>query len=112
MTTVEQDARALEIKRQDIEREASKVRDTLEHLRVEWQGLKVKSETLMEQFRETGYLLEDIVKDIPPEATAQEWHAQLEQIMQRISRLGAINLVAIEEFAACSERKEYLDKQF
>ena len=111
-TTIEQDTRSFELKRQEIEREGSKIRDALENLRVEWQGLKVKSETLLEQIQETGFLLEDILKGLPEEVSAHEWHAQLEQITQRISRLGAINLVAIEEFAACSERKDYLDKQY
>ncbi|HRE33087.1 MAG TPA: chromosome segregation protein SMC, partial [Candidatus Berkiella sp.] len=33
-------------------------------------------------------------------------------IEQRIARLGAINLAAIEEFQAAQARKEYLDSQF
>ena len=35
----------------------------------------------------------------------------LEQVERRIQRLGAINLAAIEEFAAVSERGQYLDAQ-
>jgi chromosome segregation protein len=58
-----------------------------------------------------GYQIEDVLKDIPENAQIEEWHARLEQVTQRISRLGAINLVAIEEYTTCSERKEYLDKQ-
>ena len=112
MSVIEQTTRLLDSRRHEIERESAKVRDALEHSRMEWQGIKVKSETVIEQIKETGYLLEDILKDIPEEASAHEWQAQLEQITQRITRLGAINLVAIEEYASCSERKEYLDKQY
>src|SRR5579883_11740 len=108
----EQELKLLETSRQEVEREIAKFRDLLETLRVDWQGSKVKSDTLSEQIKETGLLLEDILKQLPEEANADEWHSQLEDIAQRISRLGAINLVAIEEFTACSERKEYLDKQF
>ncbi|MFT6327752.1 MAG: chromosome segregation protein, partial [Crocinitomicaceae bacterium] len=36
---------------------------------------------------------------------------ELEQIQQRITRLGAINLAAIDEYKTQSERKEYLDQQ-
>lgn len=109
--TIEQELRKLESDRQEVEREIVKCRDQLEALRVECQGAKVKAETLLEQSQETGFSLEDILKELPEEARAEEWHAQLEQIAQRIVRLGPINLVAIEEYAACSERKEYLDKQ-
>lgn len=111
MSTFDQEIRMLESRRQEIERDSSRVRDTLENLRVEWQGMKVKTETLLEQIRETGFLIEDVIKDLPEEADAHEWHSRLEQITNRISRLGPINLVAIEEYASCSERKEYLDKQ-
>lgn len=108
---INQELKNLEHHRQDLEREIAKYRDMLETLRVEWQGFKVKSETLLEQIREIGLLIEDIIKQLPESANADEWHAQLEQITQRITRLGPINLVAIEEYSACSERKQYLDKQ-
>jgi chromosome segregation protein len=110
--TIEQEMRALETSRQEIEREIAKYRDILETLRVEWQGFKVKSETFIEQIKETGSVLEDVLKELPEHANAEQWHAELEQVTQRIARLGAINLVAIEEFASCSERKEYLDRQY
>jgi len=109
--TVNQELRHIETRRQEIERDITKQRDKLESLRVEWQGLKVKSDTFLEQIKEIGLRIEDILKELPEIAGAEEWHARLEQITLRISRLGAINLVAIEEYNACAERKEYLDKQ-
>ena len=66
---------------------------------------------MLEQIKELSCILEDVLKTLPENVTSQEWYTQLEHVTQRISRLGAINLVAIEEFATCSERKEYLDKQ-
>ncbi len=108
----EQELRNLENSRQNIEREIAKFRDMLETLRVEWQGLKVKSETLLEQCKETSFELDEILKQLPEHANVDEYHTQLEQVTQRIARLGAINLVAIEEYSSCSERKEYLDKQY
>ncbi len=109
--TLEQDQRTLEEKRQVIERESNKVRAALEQLRVECQGLKVKSETVLEQFKETEFVLEDILKELPEELVLTECQSKLEQVTTRIQRLGAINLVAIEEYATCLERKQYLDKQ-
>ncbi len=46
-----------------------------------------------------------------PAAEVAAWQGRLEQIGQRIARLGNINLAAIDEFQAQSERKHYLDAQ-
>lgn len=111
LDAINQEMRNLEHRRQEVERELSQVRDLLETLRLEWRELKVKSESQVEQVKETGFVFEEVLKELPPESTAQEWQMQLDQVVQRITRLGPINLVAIEEYASCSERKEYLDKQ-
>lgn len=111
MESVNQELSFLESKRHEMERDLAKVRDALINLRMEWQAQKIKCENLLEQIKETGFMLEEILKVLPDEATANEWHMQLEHILQRINRLGAINLVAIEEYATCAERKQYLDKQ-
>lgn len=108
---LEQSSRKIEEKRQLIERESGKIRSKLESLRVEWQGWKVKSETILEQFKETEFQLEDVLKDLAQDISAEEWQTKVDQTAQRIHRLGPINLVAIDEYATCLERKDYLDKQ-
>lgn len=108
---VEQELRSLQHRRQEIEREIVTNRDLLETLRVDYQGMKVKSETLVDQIKETSLVLEEVLKQLPEEASIEEYQTQLEEISHRISRLGAINLVAIEEYASCAERKQYLDSQ-
>jgi chromosome segregation protein len=109
--SIELELRTLEASRQAVERELAKVRDILESLRLDSQGLRLKCENLQEQLQELGLQLELLLQQIGEYANVDELHAQLEQTTQRITRLGAINLVAIEEYATCSERKEYLDKQ-
>jgi Chromosome segregation ATPases len=109
--SLEQDTRTLEARRQAIERELTKLRDILETLRLECQRFTVQSENLVEQIKEMGVLLEDVLQILTEEATPEDLHNELEQVTQRITRLGPINLVAIEEYATCSERKEYLDAQ-
>lgn len=108
---LDQEFRDLEEKRQGYEHDMNKIRSRLETLRVELQGWKVKTETLVEQLQQTEFTLEDVLKNLPQSIDLDEWQAKLEQINQRINRMGAINLVAIEEYATCLERKEYLDKQ-
>jgi len=48
---------------------------------------------------------------MPEEANEEEWEGQLQRLENRIQRLGAINLAAIEEYKVQAERKEYLDLQ-
>ncbi len=112
LEAIDQELRSLEGRRQEAERDVNKTRDKLETLRLEWRELKVKSENQLEQVKEIGFIFEDVLKELPAEADAEAWHDQLEQVTQRIARLGPINLVAIEEYASCSERKEYLDSQY
>ncbi|HTM63316.1 MAG TPA: chromosome segregation protein SMC [Gammaproteobacteria bacterium] len=111
MEALDQEFHNLEEKRQIVERDINKIRSILESLRLESQGWKVKADTIREQIKETEYVLEDVLKDLPQDAEADQWQANLEQIVKRINRLGPINLMAIDEFATCQERKTYLDKQ-
>lgn len=109
--SLDQEFRNVEGKRQIIERDINKIRTSLENLRVEWQGWKVKSDTILEQIKETEFTIEDILKQLPQDISVEAWQAKLDQVVQRIARLGPINLVAIDEYATCMERKQYLDKQ-
>lgn len=111
MESLDHEFRNLEQKRQTIEHDINKIRSALESYRVDWQGWKVKTETILEQIKETEFTLEDILKQLPEEVTPDEWQIKLDQIVNRINRLGPINLVAIDEYATCQERKLYLDKQ-
>jgi len=111
MDSINQELHALELKRQEVERDIARFRDMLEALRVELHGVRIKAETLVEQLHETGSQLEEVLQGLPDDAAPDEWHARLEQVGQRIHRLGPINLIAIEEYQACFERKHYLDKQ-
>lgn len=111
MESLDQEFKNIEEKRQIIEREINKVRNILESMRVEWKGWKVKADTIIEQIKETGFTLEHILKELTGDNTIEECQAKLEQVTQRINRLGPINLVAIDEYTTCLERKHYLDKQ-
>jgi chromosome segregation protein len=97
--------------RQQHERHIEALREQLEQDRIARQELLVRRETLIEQVRETGFELEQVAAELPPEAAEEIWHQTLEELATRINRLGPINLVAIEEFEEHSQRKTYLDRQ-
>ncbi len=104
--------RELERERHRIEEVIRDARAALDGLRLERQELLVLRRTLEEQLKEQSlHPLEVLAALEGPAAEAEEWRRRLEQVSQRIARLGNINLAAIDEFQAQSERKRYLDAQ-
>lgn len=109
--TNEHSLRALEQQRAGFERKAAGVREQLMENRLKTEGDLVKREALSEQLREARYDLDTVLANLPEELTPESCEQELEAIGQRIQRLGAINLAAIEEYQQQSERKVYLDAQ-
>jgi chromosome segregation protein len=93
------------------ERAVTGQRQQVEHDRMAWQEVKVRSDTLLEQINECGFDYEKLLEELDEGATAEAWAEQAETLEKRIQRLGPINLAAIDEFEEESERKVYLDAQ-
>ncbi|MFK4016439.1 chromosome segregation protein SMC [Cobetia marina] len=106
--------RQAEQSRQTHERNLEGIRQRLEEGRMQVQALTLKADAQDEQLVELGYdeaaitLLED---ELDPNATESAWSHNLEQVGERIKRLGAINLAAIEEYDQQAERRNYLEAQ-
>ena len=94
-----------------IEEQIEVVRSSLEKVRLERQTLEVRRTTIKEQLEEDQQVLEELLARIPEEASEEEWEQRLVRMGNRIQRLGAINLAAIDEYKVQSERKLYLDAQ-
>jgi len=103
--------RQLTAQRNEIEQRLQEMRSQLEQQRFACQEVQVRRQTIEEQFGETRHTLATVLEEMPSEARETEWHQRLENLAQRIQRMGNINLAAIDEFAEQSERKEYLDSQ-
>ena len=104
--------RELTARRQEYEQDAERLRATLDEVKMLWQELRVRSQTILEQINEWGEDVQKITASLPPEADEQQWLERVEKIERQIQRLGAINLAAIDEYAEQQERKTYLDRQF
>jgi len=109
--SAEQNRQHLEKQRSEAEQQIQVYRSELEKLRIETQGLEVRRSTALEHLKEQQYDLSIVLENLPQEATEQAWTEELEKMASRISRLGAINLAAIDEYQTESERKSYLDTQ-
>lgn len=84
---------------------------SLSTLKLRREGIKGQANSQLEALQEHQIILSEILGNLPAEGMPDKWQSDLDQIRQKIVRLGAINLAAIEEFEQQSERKSYLDHQ-
>jgi chromosome segregation protein len=108
---VEAELRSKEQQRSEAEQQVQRERDSLEQGKMRRQELLVRHQTIDEQIKEAGLVRDELLAQLPEDANLEEWEERLVQIGTKISRLGAINLAAIDEFEEQSERKTYLDAQ-
>ncbi|MGA2024799.1 MAG: chromosome segregation protein SMC [Steroidobacteraceae bacterium] len=87
-------------------------REEMEAARLAAQGSRLRREGLLEQFAATHCVLDAVLGNLSAEAQIEPWELRLGQLRTDIEQLGQVNLAAIDELAAQSERKGYLDRQF
>lgn len=109
--SVDHDMREAERQRNILQQDTQSHRSKLEQARLVSQTHRVQRENLQKQLRDADFDIESVLAEMPEAANEAEWQVELEKVGQRIARLGAINLAAIEEYKVASERKTYLDEQ-
>ncbi len=109
--SVESALREEEQARVRVEQALEQARERREARHVAWQELEVRARTVREQLEAAGADAAAVLEGLPAEADVAQWTAEVEAVADKIRRLGAINLAAIEEFEEHSERKAYLDDQ-
>jgi chromosome segregation protein len=75
------------------------------------QESKVRQQSVNEQLDEIDANAEDVMKNLPEQAEEPTWKRKVDELTEQIERLGTINLTAIEEFQAQSERMDFLNEQ-
>ncbi|MGI9304081.1 MAG: chromosome segregation protein SMC, partial [Gammaproteobacteria bacterium] len=81
-------------------------------LQLAQQEVAVRAQTVDEQISGTGFERDELLKNEEEQVTIAEGEERVARLERQISRLGAINLAAIDEYEEQKERKEYLDRQF
>ena len=108
---VEQQIRQLEQGQQGIMQLLNKKRAELADIQLDAEGYRVRANNMMELLREQQANMKEVLAELPADADEAVWQQQLDKTTDAVSRLGPINLAAIEEFEQQSERKQYLDAQ-
>ena len=104
--------RELDEAKEDVAQQVEQMRRQLEEKRLESRTFEVRKKTYHEQLVELECDLQTIINELPPEAGIRAWEEETQKIAERLQRLGAINLAAIEEYKVEEERKQYLDAQY
>jgi chromosome segregation protein len=83
----------------------------LQSIKLECEGFRVRANGVIEQLQEMQQSLKAILDNLSDEANEQQWQKLLEKTNASLSRLGAVNLAAVEEYEIQAERKKHLDDQ-
>ncbi|MBX2848499.1 MAG: chromosome segregation protein SMC [Acidiferrobacterales bacterium] len=97
--------------RLSFDRNSKSARDSLESVRMERQELVVRRDTIAEQLEKSVEEMVLLKQNLDEELTLNGVEQSLNNITQKIDKIGAVNLVAIDEYEQCEERKVYLDRQ-
>ena len=105
----ESEIRAHEEAHRQNEVAVDQARSLLHAAQVEREGVSARCADLSEQLEGAGFTVEEVA--LPADADMDVWRQRLDKIERQITRLGAVNLAALEELETQSERKRYLDAQ-
>ncbi|WP_165481121.1 chromosome segregation protein SMC [Legionella impletisoli] len=86
--------------------------EALQQQKLEEQALRIRAEGYVDSLIDLGLKPETVRETIPKDASRTEHERVLKEIEEKIKRLGAINLVAIEEYQTELKRKQHLDHQY
>ncbi len=111
LSELEQQLRDLSSGAQSVDSQLERARNKVQSVQLELAALQERSRTVLAVLQDLQQPLKPLLESLPEDANEKAWQAELERLQGAISRLGAINLAAIEEADVLAERKDYLDQQ-
>ena len=97
--------------REGVQLRIEKAKTVQQSTRVDCEGYKARASAVLEQLQEMQQPLKPLLETLPAEAQEQVWQDELDKTQSALSRLGAVNLAAVEEYEVQAERKQHLDDQ-
>jgi chromosome segregation protein len=94
-----------------IDHQADTIKAEIDNARLRSEGNKVRAQSYLEQLQDMQQPLESVLENLPDDIEEKRWQQNLEKTTFALSRLGAVNLAAVEEFESQSIKKRYLDEQ-
>ncbi|MGQ3888424.1 chromosome segregation protein SMC [Legionella sp. CNM-1927-20] len=94
------------------EKQIKILQEKIQQLQLQLQTFRVQIGNLLDVLEEQGFQAQALLQVIAPDITIKVREQHIEEIVEKINRLGAINLAAIEEYTSEAQRKQYLDEQY
>ncbi|WP_371193351.1 chromosome segregation protein SMC [Glaciecola sp. SC05] len=111
LTEIEEQITNIEKGQVGINQKLDRVKAQMESERLQAQTAIVKAQSFLEQLAEMKILVKDVLEDLPDDAQESAYQDSLEKVLGSLSRLGAVNLAAVDEFDEQAKRKQHLDDQ-
>ncbi len=83
----------------------------LQSIKLDCEGHRVRAEGVLEQLKEMQQNIKSVLNTLPVEADEKSWQHLLDKTLILLTKLGAVNLAAVEEYDVQAERKQHLDDQ-
>jgi chromosome segregation protein len=83
----------------------------LQSIKLECEGFRVRANGVLEQLQEMQQNLKSVLDTLSDDADEKIWQNLLDKTIASVTRLGAVNLAAVEEYDVQAERKQHLDDQ-
>ncbi len=94
------------------EKQAKAVQEKIQQQQMQEQALAVRAGGIVESLAELQVAIEDLLVTLPVGVNQHLREQQLQNIINEINELGAINLAAVAEYGSESQRKQHLDEQY
>jgi len=91
--------------------EIEQKKEQLEAIRFEQQENRVRQQTVLEQLEELQADITQLVKQLSETANADHWEVKIQDLSGKISRIGMVNLSAMDEYKEKQARVDFLNSQ-
>ncbi|MEP6908087.1 MAG: chromosome segregation protein SMC, partial [Pseudoxanthomonas sp.] len=108
---IDNDLRNFEQVRHQRDEQSLTQREVISQRKLDQQALSLKAEQLSSAVINAGFVLEDVINNLPEVAATSDWEQAVNHIDGKMRRLEPVNLAAIHEYGEASQRSEYLEAQ-
>ncbi|SPB16588.1 chromosome segregation protein SMC [Caballeronia novacaledonica] len=93
------------------ERSLQPLRDRINELQLKEQAARISGEQFVEQLQAAGVDEAELAEKLTPDMKPSYLQGEVTRLNNAITALGPVNMAALEELAAATERKHFLDAQ-
>lgn len=94
------------------QKQSESLNDAIQKQRMQEQAIAIKTQGVLDDLNEFNVDMDVLMANMAEDASQAECEMALARVSKQIKALGAVNLVAIEEYQNEKQRKQHLDEQY